>query len=73
LDKYSSHKLFVSFPTDGTISACVHDAPGSLHDSTVANFGGHYILLIDVYDHNRGVVVMDSVLARVDFDFILKS
>jgi hypothetical protein len=64
---------FVCFAPDGTIPTFVLDAPRSLHDSTVANFGGLYTLLTDVYDCNGGKVVMDSAFARVDYDFIIKS
>ena len=62
-----------AFAPDGTIHVCVLDAPGSPHDSTLADFGGLYILLTDVYDHKGGKVVMDSTFARVDYDFIIKS
>ena len=70
-DHYVSN-LF-AFAPDGTIPACVLDAPGSLHDSTVADFGGLYTLLTDVYDRNGGKVVMDSAFARAEYDFIIKS
>ena len=42
-------KLF-AVATNCIIVTCVLDAPGSLHDYTVANFGGLYTLLTDVYD-----------------------
>ena len=71
----SDHYLctLFAFAPDGTIPTCVLDAPWSLHDSTVADFGGLYTLLTDVYDSNGGKVVMDSAVARADYDFILKS
>ena len=71
----SNHYVSNLFPfaPDGTICVCVLDAPGSLHDSTVADFSGLYTLLTDVYDSNGGKVIMDSAFARVEYDFILKS
>jgi hypothetical protein len=71
IDHYMSD-LF-AFAPDGTILACVLDAPGSLHDSTVADFVGLDTLLTDVYDHNGGKVVMGSAFARADYNFIIKS
>ena len=62
-----------AFAPDGTIPAYVLDAPRSHHDSTVADFGGIYTLLTDVYDCNGGKVVMDSAFARAEYDFIIKS
>ena len=62
-----------AFAPDGTIRACVLDAPGSFHDRTVASFGGLYTLLTDVYNCNGGKVVIDSAFARADYDFIIKS
>ena len=62
-----------AFVIDGTIHVCVLDDPGSLHDTTVANFGGLYTLLTDIYDCNEGKVVMDSAFARADYDSIMKS
>ena len=62
-----------AFAPDGTIPTCILDVPGSLHGSTVANLGGLYTLLTDVYERNGGKVVMDSAFARADYDFILKS
>ena len=70
-DHYVSN-LF-AFAPDGTIPACVLDAPGSLHDSTVADYGGLYTLLTSIFDRNGGKVVMDSAFARADYEFIIKS
>ena len=70
-DHYVS-SLF-AFAPDGKIPACVLDAPGSLHDSTVADFGGLYTLLTSIFDHNGGKVVMDSAIARTNYKFIIKS
>ena len=70
-DHYDSD-LF-AFAPDGTIPACVLDAPGSLHDSTVADFGGLYTLLTSIFDCNGGKVVMDSAFPRTDNEFIIKS
>ena len=62
-----------AFAPDGTIPACVLDAPGSLHDSIMANFGDLYTLLTEIYECNGGKVVMDSAFARADYDFNIKS
>ena len=62
-----------AFVPDSTIPVCVLDDPRSLHDTAVANFGGLYKLLTDVYDYNGGKVVMDSAFARADYDSIMKS
>ena len=37
----------------------------------MANFGGLYTLLIDVYECNGGKDVMDSAFARADYDSII--
>ena len=71
----SNHDLsnLFAFASDGTIPACVLDAPVSLHDSTVTTIGALYTLLTDAYDCNRGKAVMDSAFARAEYDFIVKS
>jgi hypothetical protein len=71
----SSHYVInlFAFDLDGTIPVCVLDVPGSIHDSAGGNFGGQYILLTDVYDHNVGKVDMGNAFARANYDFIIKS
>ena len=69
---HNINNLFAVAP-NGIIVTCVLDAPRLIQDSTVADFGGLYPLLTDVYDSNIGKAVMDSAFARADYDFILKS
>ena len=69
---HNINNLFAVAP-NGIIVTCVLDAPRLIQDSTVADFGGLYPLLTDVYDSNGGKAVMDSAFARADYDFILKS
>ena len=64
--------LFVFAPW-GIIPECVLDDLGSLHDCTVAIFGDVYTLLSDVYNCNRGKVVMDSASARALYNVFIKS
>jgi len=49
------HDHFISnilcFAPNGTIVSCVINAPGSLHDSTIAEFGGLYDKLQAVFEH----------------------
>jgi hypothetical protein len=64
--------LFVYCP-DGTVCACVLNAPGSMHDSELANIGGVYTKLQSVYDLTGGKCVMDSAFCARGNDFVIKS
>jgi len=64
--------LFV-FSVDGRIINCVVNAPGSVHDSTLAEWGEVYEDLEDAYERTGGKCVVDSAFASNDNAFLLKS
>lgn len=64
--------VFVFVP-DGTIAACALNAPGSLHDSQIAEWGGIYKKLQDTYDRCGARCVVDSAFAAGDFPYLIKS
>jgi hypothetical protein len=49
------------------------NAPGSIHDSSLASFFGIYKTLQAVYDKTGLKVIMDSTFCASEFDFITKS
>jgi hypothetical protein len=57
-DHYISN-LFLFVP-NGKIVACYFNAPGSVHDSTMARISGIYEKIDEVYDKTGGRVVGDS-------------
>ena len=61
------------FSTDGRIICCVVDAPGCLHDSTLADWGGIYELLEEVHARAGGVCCVDSAFAADGADYLIKS
>ena len=64
--------LFV-FGADGKIIFCVTNAPGSVHDSTLANMGGLYEMLEDVHNRLGGKCCMGSAFAARNNPGIIKS
>jgi DDE superfamily endonuclease len=70
-DHYVSN-LFV-FGPDGLIIACVINAPGAIHDGTLAELGGIYKSLFEIFDRNKGKCVMDSDFASANHPAIIKS
>ncbi|KAG7336804.1 DDE superfamily endonuclease [Nitzschia inconspicua] len=58
------HSHFISnvfvFAPDGSIPCAVINAPGCLHDSTVADYGWMYEKLDDIYDKYGAMTVVDS-------------
>jgi DDE superfamily endonuclease len=60
-DHYVSN-LFL-FSPDGKIRACYINAPGTLHDSTMANMSMVYRLVDDVYGRLGSKIVVDSAFA----------
>jgi len=56
--------LFI-FAPDGIVIAGVVNAPGSVHDSSLAEWGGIYQLLVANHERNGGWCVMDSAFASV--------
>jgi len=64
--------LFV-FAVDGRIINCVVNAPGSVHDSTLAEWGAVCEDLEDAYSRTGGKCVVDSAFASTDNPFLIKS
>jgi DDE superfamily endonuclease len=71
----SSHfitNLFV-FSIDGRCISAVLNAPGSLHDSTLAEWGGVYQELPDMYERTGGKCCVDSAFSTANNEFLIKS
>jgi DDE superfamily endonuclease len=71
----SSHfisNLFV-FSADGHCISAVLNAPGSLHDSTLAEWGGVYQELADVFSLTGGKCCVDSAFSTANNEFLVKS
>jgi DDE superfamily endonuclease len=64
--------IFV-FAPDGAIPICALNAPGCLHDSTVAWYGGVYQSLEDMYNTHGVRTVVDSAFQIGTGEFLLKS
>jgi hypothetical protein len=64
--------IFV-FAPDGTIPITVLNAPGSLHDSAVAFYGGVYDELQELYNKFGVRTVVDSAFKIGEGNFLLKS
>lgn len=64
--------LFV-FGPDGLILASVINAPGSVHDSMLADWGNIYDSLYEIHEETGGRCVMDSAFAAVNHPAIIKS
>jgi DDE superfamily endonuclease len=64
--------LFV-FSLDGLIIACVVNAPGSIHDSALAEMGGLYDQLNEVYICTGGKCCVDSAFSSSTNPFMIKS
>jgi DDE superfamily endonuclease len=64
--------LFV-FSADGRIIAAVLNAPGSLHDSTLAEWGGVYAELEEMYNRSGGKCCVDSAFSTVNNQYLVKS
>ena len=61
------------FSPDGLVRACYLNSPGTTHDSSMANYGGVYGLVDDVYAHYGLRIVADSAFARDQRASILPS
>ena len=64
--------LFV-FGADGRIIKCVLNCPGTLHDSTLANWGGVYSKMEEVYERTQGKVCVDSAFEASSNAYLIKS
>ena len=64
--------LFV-FGADGRIIEAVMNVPGSVHDSTLAVWGGTYAKLKRVYEETGGICAVDSAFAASNAPYLIKS
>jgi hypothetical protein len=64
--------IFVFAPSR-VIVRCTVNAPGSWHDSYIAESGGLYETLRDVYATRGGIAVIDSALSKKRCPFLIKS
>ncbi|CAB9508436.1 unknown protein [Seminavis robusta] len=64
--------LFV-FSIDGFIILYVINAPGSMHDSTLAEYGGVYDKLHEVFERTGGKCCVDSAFTTMSNPFLIKS
>jgi hypothetical protein len=55
------------------IIACVLNVPGSVHDSTLAEWGGIYTLLETTYQRTSEICCADSAFAALNNAFIIRS
>jgi hypothetical protein len=58
---------------DGVIKICGLNAPGTMHDSTLADYGKVYEKLEAVFDETGGKVVVDSAFRLANNNFIIKT
>jgi hypothetical protein len=63
----------MAFAPYGIIVACKLNAPGSWHDSFIAQNGGLYDQLRAVFDSTGGKRVVDSVFSKKHCPFLIKS
>jgi hypothetical protein len=71
--KHYVNCLFV-FAPDGMIVMCLINAPGSIHDSTMAEWGDVYTKLEIVYQRTGARCVVDSAFSKSwNFQCLIKS
>ena len=61
------------FAVDGRIIKCVLNVPGSIHDSTLCNWGGVYDELADIYQATGGKCCVDSAFKSNPNPYLIKS
>ena len=61
------------FSPNGKICACYFNAPGTVHDSTMANRSGIYERIDEVYVKTGGRVVVDSAFGKRNHSSLIKS
>ena len=64
--------MFV-FSICGRIIAAVVNAPGCLHDSTLAEWGGIYETLQEAYNRTGGICCVDSAFQSGGCDYFIRS
>jgi hypothetical protein len=62
-----------AFAPSGLVIACTVNAPGSWHDSFIAENGGLYAKLESVYDTTGGKAAVDSAFSLKRCPFLVKS
>jgi len=67
-----SCNVFVFVPS-GVVVACAFNAPGSMHDSTIAEWGSIYEKLKNAFERTGGTCVVDSAFSRGRYPFLIKS
>ena len=71
------HDYFVTyifaFALNGSIIACILNAPGTWHDSTLTHWGSMYSKLQKCWEDHCGKVLMDSAFASKMYEFIIQS
>ena len=60
------------FSPDGKICVCLLNAPGTFHDSTMADYGV-YDAMEQVYDESGGKLVVDSAFNIGNKNYLIKS
>jgi hypothetical protein len=71
--KHYMNCLFVFIP-NGTIDMCLINAPGSIHDSTMAKWGDIYSKLETIYEQMDAKCVVDSAFSKSwNFGCLIKS
>ena len=61
------------FSIDGRIINAVLNAPGSVHDSTLADWGNVYQVLQATYTRTGGRCCLDSAFAAANNDYLIRS
>jgi DDE superfamily endonuclease len=64
--------LFV-FAADGRIINCLTNVPGSVHDSTIAVWGGTYRKLRAIYERTGGICCVDSAFTSSRVPYLIRS
>lgn len=60
-------------PPNGVVICCELNAPGAMHDSTIAEWGNVYAKLDEVFERTWGCCVVDSAFSKGDYPFLIKS
>jgi hypothetical protein len=61
------------FAIDGTIRICGLNAPGSMHDSTIADYTGVYEKLETVFEGTGGKVVVDAAFKLRNNPYLIRT
>lgn len=64
---------FFLFAQIAVVTSCAINAPGSIHDYCIAEWGGVYDALEKIFGKTGGRVVVDSAFARGRHPFLVKS